>query len=322
MINISNKLKEKIGQIPMKPGIYKKIDSKGNIVYVGKSKCLKKRVRTYFSDNPKWEKITKIARSIDDIEYIVTDTHLEARLLECRLIKQIKPLFNSMMKHDRGYVFLKLKNYNQYNALSMVDEREEGSYGPFRSKFHLNEIINSLKNIYPIKNINGSYSFEHHLFPVTMNKSEFDKNKGCLKEIITDTEKAEAFKIELEIKMKKEAHDNNFEMASIYKNFIDDINYINYTINKYETLMNSDLLVTIPFDEGYKLFYISNSNIVKKEMFENISQTEIDLFCNSAKNSTVEHNIDINEKSLIDYRDIIYSEILSLPENSVVKINT
>lgn len=298
------------------------IDSKGNVIYVGKSKCLSKRVRTYFSDNPKWEKITKMVRLIDDIEYTVTDTHLEARLLECRLIKQIKPIFNSQMKHDRGYVFLKLKNYNQYNALSVVDEREEGTYGPFRSKFYLNEIINSLKNIYPIKNINGSYSFEYHLFPVTLNINEFNENKECLKDILTDKVNAESFIEELKIKMKKEASCNNFEMASVYKDFIDNINYINYTIYKYENLMNSDLLVAIPLDEGYKFFYISDANIVRKERFKSISQTDIDLFCDAAKNSTVDYSIDINEKSLIDFRDIIYSEILSLPENSVLKINT
>ena len=84
--------------------------------------------------------------------------------------------------------------------------------------------------------------------------------------------------------------------------------------------MSSDLLVTIPFDGGYKLFYISNADILRKETFKNIAQTNIDLFCNAAKNSTAAYSY-TNEKSLIDFRDIIYSEILSLPENSVVKIN-
>jgi len=59
MINIEEKLKNKLNEIPELPGIYKMLDAKGNIIYVGKSKCLKKRVKTYFSDNPKWEKVKK-----------------------------------------------------------------------------------------------------------------------------------------------------------------------------------------------------------------------------------------------------------------------
>lgn len=320
MIDISDKLKGKINKIPKKPGIYKMLDVRGNIIYVGKSKFLSDRVKSYFVSNPKWEKVKRMVNAITDIEYIVTDTHLEARLLECSLIKTIRPVFNSQMKHDGGYVFLKLKNFNQYNALSVVSEREENSYGPFRSKFHMNEIINSLKNIYPIRSIDGSYFFEYHLFPVTLNIKEFNENKKCLKDILTDKANAESFIEELKIKMKQEAAFNNFEIASIYKNLIDNINYINYTVNKYEDLMSSDLLVTIPFDGGYKLFYISNADILRKETFKNIAQTNIDLFCNAAKNSTAAYSY-TNEKSLIDFRDIIYSEILSLPENSVVKIN-
>lgn len=321
MINISNELKNKIDLIPKKPGIYKMLDSKGNIIYIGKSKLLNKRVKSYFVGNPKWEKVKRMVNLIHDIDYIVTDTHLEARLLECSLIKTIKPIFNTQMKHDKGYVFLKLKSYNQFNSLSVVDEREENTYGPFRRKFYLNEIISSLKNIYPIKNINGSYYFEYHLFPVAMEKDVFIENKKCLEEIFSDIEKAKVFTEELAINMKKEASCNNFEMASIFKNLIDNINYINSNINKYHNLMNSDLLVTIPLDKEYKLFYISNANIIKKEKYTNISQSNIDLFCDAAKKYHNE-NLPINEKSLIDFRDIIYSEIISLPENLVIKINT
>lgn len=320
MISISNELKNKINIIPKKPGIYKMLDSKGNIIYIGKSKLLNKRVKSYFVNNPKWGKVKRMVNLVHDIDYIVTDTHLEARLLECSLIKTIKPIFNSQMKHDKGYVFLKLKNYNQFNSLSVVDEREENTYGPFRRKFYLNEIISSLKNIYPIKNINGSYFFEYHLFPVTMEKDVFNENRECLKEIFTNIVKTKVFTDELAIKMKNEALCNNFEMASIFKNLIDNINYVNSNIHKYNNLMNSDLIVTIPLDEGYKMFYISNANIIKKEKYTNVSQSAIDLFYDVAKNYH-NYNVPINGKSLIDFRDIIYSEIISLPEDLVIKIN-
>ena len=80
--------------LPMEPGIYKMIDAKGNVIYIGKSKMLNKRVKTYFANNPNWDKINRMVRLIDDIDFIVTDTHLEARILECSLIKELKPIFN------------------------------------------------------------------------------------------------------------------------------------------------------------------------------------------------------------------------------------
>lgn len=316
MINISDKLKNKLNTAPKKPGIYKMLDSKGNVIYVGKSKMLNKRVKTYFSNNPKWEKVSKMVPLIDDIEYIVTDTHLEARLLECSLIKSIKPIFNSQMKHDRGYVYLKLENYNKYRALSVIDSREESTYGPFRRKFHLNEIINIFKNLYPIKKASNSYEFEYHLFPVTLNKDMFNENRNSLKEILSDYSKANLFINELENKMRREASLNNFEMASLYKDIINNVNYIINSINKYNELARHNILLTIPIEEGYKLFYISKGKIKKKEIYEKMTQTDIEVFSETALTST-EDNYDLDEKSLMDFKDIVYSEIISLPESMV-----
>ncbi len=318
MINISDNLKEKLKQIPMKPGIYKMIDSKGNVIYVGKSKCLNKRVRTYFADNPKWEKVTKMAHLIDDIEYIVTDTHLEARLLECSLIKQIKPIFNSQMKHDKGYVYLKIENYNRYRALSVVDSKEVNSYGPFRRKSYLNEIINSFKNLYPIIRTDESYSFEYRLFPVSMNTDEFNKNRSSLEEILSESTKADLFIKELAEKMKKEALVNSFEMALMYKDIIENINYLKISINKYKELANSNVLLTIPYEGGFKLFYIVGGKIIKIGKYKKITQSIIDLFLRADLTSP-DISFDMDEKSFLDFKDIIYSEIVSLPE-SIVKI--
>ncbi|WP_313129783.1 GIY-YIG nuclease family protein [Anaerocolumna sp.] len=146
MINLSEKLKERLHTLPELPGVYKMLDSQGNIIYIGKSKCLKKRVKSYFVNSPKWEKVNKLVRFIEDIEYEVTDTHLEARLLECELIKKRKPSFNSQMKHDKNYVYLKVAEFNNHNSLSIILDREDNCYGPFRRKFSIYDIIDSLKH--------------------------------------------------------------------------------------------------------------------------------------------------------------------------------
>lgn len=319
MINISDKLQSKLKALPMKPGIYKMLDVKGNVIYVGKSKTLNKRVKTYFSNNPKWEKVNRMVHLIDDIEFIVTDTHLEARILECSLIKTIKPIFNSQMKHDLGYVYLKLENYNKHRALSTLDEREENCYGPFRRKFHLNETITALKNLYPIKRTGNSYEFSYHLFPASLNKDEFDENRMSLKEIFTGSCEAQLFLKELEHKMKKEASLNNFEMASLYKDIMERMNYIINSINKYNEILSSDLVLTIPVEKAYKLFYISKGMIVNTKIFEKPSLNDIKTFSEVALTYT-ERKIDLNEKSLMDFKDIVCSEILSLPESWLVVV--
>src|SRR5690554_855055 len=116
---MSPAIKEKLDQIPPLPGIYKMLDSRGNIIYVGKSMCLRKRVSSYFTGNHRWKKVEKLVFFTADIDYIVTDTHLEARLLECEMIKKLKPVFNSQMKNDNGYVYLKVESDSRYKVLSV-----------------------------------------------------------------------------------------------------------------------------------------------------------------------------------------------------------
>ena len=91
-MNTLTELKHKIKYIPQLPGIYKMLDAQGNTIYIGQSKCLQKRVRTYFTPTHKRNKVDKLVSFIADLDYQVTDTHLEAKLLECRLIKEIAAL--------------------------------------------------------------------------------------------------------------------------------------------------------------------------------------------------------------------------------------
>lgn len=303
--------------IPKKPGIYKMIDAKGNVIYIGKSKMLNKRVKTYFTQNPNWDKINRMVHLIDDIEFIVTDTHLEARVLECRLIKTLKPIFNSQMKHDRGYVYLKLENYNKNSALSVIEFREENSFGPFRRRAHLNETVNSLKNLYPIIKKGESYSFDFHLFPVTLNEFEFSENRNSLYEILTDSSRAGIFIKELENKMKSEASLNDFEKASLYKDILNNASYLINSINKYNELLNSNVILSIPVDDGCKLFYISRGLILKKEVFKAPNQKDIEIFSEAALTSTNDYFINMDEKTLMDYKDIICSEVISLSDTMV-----
>lgn len=317
MIDITDKIKNKLDQLPELPGIYKMIDAKGNIIYVGKSKCLKKRVKTYFADNPKWEKVNRMVRLIDNIEYIVTDTHLEAMLLECSLIKSIQPIFNSQMKNDKRYVYLKIEEFNRHNSLKVTSTREENSIGPFRNKYMLYDIMDSLKNLYPIRKSDKSYDFEYHLFPVSMNKEAFQENKESLLHLFSDGNNFDIFINVLNQKMQAESAICNFEYAIMYRNMIQKMEYLKGAVNKYKNIMTADMFITIPLQNGYKLFFISGGNIVLKEKHAEIGELSDGIkydFIRRGFKSSESFSTDMGEKSHMDYRDILYSEIINLPD--------
>jgi excinuclease ABC subunit C len=318
---MSPAIKEKLDQIPPLPGIYKMLDSRGNIIYVGKSMCLRKRVSSYFTGNHRWKKVEKLVFFTADIDYIVTDTHLEARLLECEMIKKLKPVFNSQMKNDNGYVYLKVESDSRYKVLSVVSERDKYTFGPFRNKHRLNSIIDSLEYIYPIHKANDGYEFELHALPVSMSQTSYCLNKMNLIEIFSHNMKMEALIHVLELKMMESASQLNFESASKYRDIIRGLKYINNGIQGYHELMSQDILLKIPsVKQGYKLFYVSNGTIVSKKHYADITEEDIRQFISTAGSRKRAKSGVRDEKSVLDFRDIIYSEIRSLPKEMVFTI--
>jgi excinuclease ABC subunit C len=317
-----NELQLKLHQIPELPGIYKMLDVRGNIIYIGKSICLKKRVRSYFYTAPKWEKVTRMVSHIRDIEYIVTDTHLEARMLECELIKLHKPTFNSQMKNDRRYVYLQIEEYNLNNALAIVDDRSNDTYGPFRRKYYLENFIGLMKNLYPILWKDEAFYFEYHIFPQTMNKVDFNANREALRHILNNGKMMDHFILQLENNMKEAASQYKYETATIYRDLMKGLQYIRYGIDGYHKLFSQDILLRIPTSNGTKLFFVSYGHIVLAETHCKVTKTVINRFVK--KGSTLLTTIPepLDEKSQIDYRDILYSEINSLSEDMVLFLSS
>ena len=100
----------KVKALPQNPGVYKYLDKAGNIIYVGKAKNLKKRVSSYFAKNHQSFKTNVLVKRIKDIEYIVTETENDALLLENVLIKSLQPRYNVMLKDDKTYPWICIKN--------------------------------------------------------------------------------------------------------------------------------------------------------------------------------------------------------------------
>jgi excinuclease ABC subunit C len=100
-------LKQLLKDVPHNPGVYRMIDSLGNIIYVGKAKNLKNRVSQYFMNQKnRAPKVMDMIRNIHTFDYMVTDTELDAFIEECRLIREIKPKYNKLMKNTENYLYL------------------------------------------------------------------------------------------------------------------------------------------------------------------------------------------------------------------------
>lgn len=318
MISITSDSKEALKTIPALPGIYKMYDSRQALLYIGKSKCLMKRVKSYFHSIPKQEKIKKMVSAIHFIDYIVTDTHLEARLLECDLIKTNKPPFNSQMKNDRNYTYLKLNASPSQHPISLSGERTEASYGPFRRKYALDQLIHVLENLYPIHEDNSSYEFEYHLFPVEMDAEDFHKNHETLRGLLSEDQKMEQFIRRLEDKMNEASSLYRFETASIYRDLQTELQYLQNALNGYRDLFSRNIILKIPFHQGIKLFFVSKGNILYKEVHTDLSKKALQLFIRNGKKQEASFDAVLtDEKAGIDFRDILYSEIMSLPEEMV-----
>ncbi|MGL4344770.1 MAG: GIY-YIG nuclease family protein [Cellulosilyticaceae bacterium] len=128
-------LRQQAKALPLLPGVYLMKDALGNTIYVGKSKALKNRVSSYFakSQNNKPTKVKRLIKHIDHFEVIETDTELDALLLECRLIKQFKPIYNTLLKQDKKYRYIWIDPNSPLPRMEVAYERgEEGAYfGPF-----------------------------------------------------------------------------------------------------------------------------------------------------------------------------------------------
>lgn len=150
----SMEFKEILKQLPQSPGVYKMIDSLGNIIYVGKAKNLKNRVSQYFrNQKDRAPKVTEMIRHIHTLNYQVTDTELDAFIEECRLIKELKPRYNKLMKSSDKYLYLKVPS-ELYPKVTIVKERvDDGAlyFGPFTSRHRVESTVEYLNSVYPIR---------------------------------------------------------------------------------------------------------------------------------------------------------------------------
>ena len=151
-------IQEHLKSLPASPGVYIMKDRYGNVIYVGKAVSLKNRVRQYFQSSKNHsDKVRSMVKNISSFEYIMTDSELEALILECNLIKKYKPKYNILLRDDKTYPYIKVTVNEDYPRVLKVRRilKDKAKYfGPYSNVSAVNDTIDIIRNIYPIRTCN------------------------------------------------------------------------------------------------------------------------------------------------------------------------
>lgn len=162
-------IKDSVSNFPETPGIYKFLDKNDKTIYVGKAKNIKKRVTSYFTKKHENFKTKLLVRKIAKIEYIVVETESDALLLENNLIKKLQPTYNVMLKDDKTYPWIVVKNENFPRVFYTRQKINDGSkyFGPFTSVYMVKTLLNLVKQLYPLR------TCRHKLSPENIKADKF-----------------------------------------------------------------------------------------------------------------------------------------------------
>jgi len=152
---VSSDLEQKLNTLPERPGVYIMCSVDKTVIYVGKAVVLRNRVRSYFHAASRLDpRIRRLIGEIDDLEWIVTDTELEALILENELIKRYHPRFNVRLRDDKTYPYLKIHWQDDFPKISIVRRMEHDGahyYGPFASPGALRQTLDALRRVFPYR---------------------------------------------------------------------------------------------------------------------------------------------------------------------------
>ena len=171
-------IEEELKKLPAMPGVYLMHGDMDEVIYVGKAKILKNRVKQYFQKSTKKSvKIQQMVAQIRRFEYIVVDSEIEALVLESNLIKEYKPRYNTLLKDDKAYPYIRLSVEEPYPRLFASRNKKIKSskyYGPYASMERVNEVIELLRKTMHIRNCNKVFSEDN---PLTRPCIYYDKGQ-------------------------------------------------------------------------------------------------------------------------------------------------
>ena len=147
-------IREKLNNLPKAPGVYLMKNKAGQVIYVGKALVLKNRVSSYFSNSRKDVKTTALVEQIDDFDYILTETEIEALILECNMIKRYSPYYNILLRDDKHYPYIRIDMNEKYPRICVTRRVENDGatyYGPYIAAHILHEILETVTKVFPVR---------------------------------------------------------------------------------------------------------------------------------------------------------------------------
>ena len=289
-------------------------DKNDGVVYIGKSKNLKSRVKSYFTKGEKPEKIIRMVHNLKDVDWIITDTHMEAQILECALIKKLKPIYNVQFKNHQNYFYLNVGTDSRKKPLLVYSEKQTfDSYGPYRGRSFVNQLLKQLENIYPITKASDSYIFGYSVFPIKMNDTEFLENRVSLIEILGNEKANSNFISVARQKMIEASKNHRFETAKEFRDIISGLEYIyNNNLKSNYRAMKKAVVVGEQIDRGIKLFYIVSGLIILKRTYDDLTDEDIIKFKAEGKALAKIRASFTDEKRSLDFRKIVSLELQDL----------
>ena len=285
-MSISDKIKSILKTIPTDPGVYRYYDDKGEIIYVGKAKNLKRRVSSYFNKQQSG-KVKVLVSRIADIKFIVVDNEMEALLLENNMIKQYKPRYNIMLKDDKTYPWICVKNERFPRVFLTRKKVSDGSiyFGPYPSVTVAKTFLEMLRKLYPIRNCklvlkeeniyNGHYRpcLEYHIGNCkapcdgSMSEEEYREMilnvkkviKGNIQEVLKD----------MKAQMMDHASRLEFEQAQVIKDKYDILeNYHAKSVVCSNTIFDIEVF---SYEDSGNSFYVNYMKIVEGAIIQSHS---------------------------------------------------
>ncbi len=285
--HIENKLK----LLPDLPGCYLMKDINSKIIYVGKAKNLKNRVRSYFKSSHEG-KTAKLVSEIYDFETIITSTDKEAFLLEITLIQKYTPHYNIKLKRGTGYPYIKITNEKDPVLKIVSQVKKDGGYyfGPYPNVYAAQETLQLLQKVYPLRRCNGYqkrpclyYHMGHQCLGACFKEvdpAEYEKNIKKIKSFLSGN--VGGIKRELTTKMQQAAEQLEYERAGEIR---DQIRYVEMTVERQKIISNDNTprdLFGFYMDKGWisiQVFFIRQARLMKREkrLFPCIDTPEAEL---------------------------------------------
>ena len=282
-------IQEHLKTLPASPGVYIMKDKFGNVIYVGKAVSLKNRVRQYFQSSKNHsDKVRSMVKNIFSFEYIMTDSELEALILECNLIKKYKPKYNILLRDDKTYPYIKVTVNEDYPRVLKVRRilKDKAKYfGPYSNVSAVNDTIDIIRNIYPIRTCNIdmdkaiksgmrpclNYHIKKCIGPCTgmVSKKEY---MDMIDEILLFLSgKEDKLVGVLEEKMKAASMVLDFEEAASYRDKISSLKDVmeKQKISNVQNDSDQDVIAMANFDQEacVQVFFIRNGKVSGRENF-------------------------------------------------------